>query len=170
MSHVACLPFGLGEHPASADSVEHTRLLGQRFNVQHPDLGLIKVRMFKAAGAFTTPKNMPVKWSDDDNYTVVLTTEVTDFPVGVIPPDVSDSIASGDLFWGIMGAGNRVKLRNEDGATVAAGNLIIPAATDGLINDGGTGTTARLDFARAIEAFTANGQTKIAELMFELVG
>ena len=170
MSHVATLPFGLGEHPVAAESVELARLLGQTFMHQHPDLGLVKVRMFKTAAAMTAPKNMVVQWSDDGAYTVVLTTEVTEFACGVLPPDISGDLASGDLVFAIMGGGNRVYLRNEDAATVAAGNLIIPAATSGLINDGGTTLTPRLDFARAIDAFTANAQTKLCELVNDLVG
>ena len=170
MSHCATLPFALNEHPVAADSVETARLLGQTFMHQHPTFGLVKVRLLKTAAAMTAPKNMTVQWSDDGAYTVVLTTEVTEFPCGVIPDDISGDLASGDLFLAIMGGGNRCYLRNEDSATVAAGNLIIPAATSGLINDGGTTLTPRLDFARAIDAFTANTQTKLCELMNDLVG
>jgi len=168
MSHVATLPFLLSESPVASESVEHERLLGQKFMVQHPTFGLIKVRMVKAAAAFTACKNQTVKWSDDDNYTVVYTTEVTDLPCGVIPDDISGDVASGDLLFVIVQG--RCYLRNEDSTTIAAGNSIIPAATDGLVNDGGTTTTPRLDFARCLSAFTANTQTKLCEILSELVG
>lgn len=168
MAHAASLPFALNEHPVSADHPELSRLLGQRWAVTHPELGPIEVRLFKTAAAMADPENKVFKWSDDDNHTVVYATEVTDLACGVVPPELIEDVASGDFILGIVKG--RVYLRNEDSATVAAGNSIIPAATDGLINDGGTTTTPRLDFARCITAFTANGQTKLCELLHELVG
>jgi hypothetical protein len=168
MAHSATLPFALAEHPVSADNPALAPLLGQKWAWTHPDLGPIEVRLFKTAGALTDPKNKAVKWSDDDNHTVVYTTEVTDRAVGVIPPDLIADVASGDYVLAIVKG--RVDLRNEDAATIAAGNFVIPAATDGLVNDGDATITPGLDFARMLEAFTGNGQTKSAELLHELVG
>lgn len=162
------LPFALGETPVAADETQHALLLGHKFHITHDSLGPIVVKMVKSAAAFTAPKNMIVIWSDDALWTVSLATNTTEFPCGVIVPDISGDVASGDLLWVIVSG--RCNLRNEDATTIEDGNLVIPSATDGLVNDGGTAVTARVDFARMIEAFTANGQTKRAEILGELVG
>ena len=163
------LPIPLFEPMAVADFPRRADLLGQEFEYNDATLGPIRLRLVKAGETLTSPACWPVAWTDDDLgvYSVEASDAATERPCGVCLPD-QVTLAAGDLFYVIVEG--RCKLKNLDGQTITAGSFAICTTTDGLVGDGGSSVTQGVDFARMVEAFTGNGQTKVAELLHKLVG